>query len=720
MQANMKNLFKQIKTGDIWGGLAASAVVLPQAMAFGVALLSPLGIDSAQGAISGLLAAAMLCIASGIAGGTRGLISAPTGPCLILLAGAMIGIHSTGATGPVLILNLAAIVVMAGIFQAILGLTGGGSLIKYIPYPVISGFMTGSAILMILSQIKPLTSPVNDEAWRMWYWLPVFAAGVTYLAMYLAPKYIRWLPNTIAGIIIGTMAFHILAVMNPVPVPDAWLIGELPKLNKLGYEIPAEYTGGLVWYTVIPAALALAVLASIDTLLTSVIADVTTGERHKASYELVGQGIGHVLSGLAGGIAGAGTTGATVVSVKTGGRRWPGLMAGIAILVIVLIAGNLVQFLPVSVLAGIILFVGVHMLDLDILAWVKDRRMWQDAGIAVLVIATTVLYDLMLAVGLGVVIAIILFIRSQIKAPVVHRRSTARSMRSLRRRSSREREILETYGDRIVLYELRGNLFFATADRLLEELIPDLDEPNYIILHMRRVAQVDLTAIKYLQQIASRLNKHHGALVFCNVHHGIGIGFNIQDVFKTMGRGNQDSHVLTFNGKDEALEYAENMLLEELGEETTHIGDFVPLSENELCRNLDEDKLRIFEKLLKEKNIDQGEKLFSAGDTSNELYLVMKGEIEIRLPTTRHHYKRLAYYGPGTYFGELGLLKSGKRVADAIATYPCNLLVLDQETFTTLGQDHPEIAVHLLKNLAEITVEHQRWSTAEIQRLSEW
>lgn len=720
MHASLKNLSKQINTGDIWGGLAASAVVLPQAMAFGVALLSPLGIGTAQGALSGLLAAAMLCIASGVSGGTRGLISAPTGPCLILLAGAMIAIHSTGATGSVLLLNLVAIVVLAGIFQFILGLTGGGRLIKYIPYPVISGFMTGSAILMILSQIKPLTSHVDNEAWQMWHWLPLLAAGITYLAMYLAPKYIRWLPNTIAGIIIGTIAFHIITLMNPGPVPEIWLIGELPELNKPGYVLSFEYLNGLIWYTIVPAALALAVLASIDTLLTSVIADVTTGERHKANYELAGQGIGHVLSGLAGGMAGAGTTGATIVSVKSGGRRWSGFMAGIAILVIIFIAGKLVQVLPVSVLAGIILFVGIHMLDLDILAWFKDRRMWQDAGIAVLVIATTVFYDLMAAVGLGVIIAIILFIRSQIKAPVVHRRSTAHSMRSLHRRSAREREILEAHGDRIVLYELRGNLFFATADRLLEELMPDLDAPNYIILHMQRVAQVDLTAIKFLQQIESRLNKNHGALIFCNVHHGIGIGFNIQDVFKTMGREDQDSPVLTFNGKDEALEYAENMLLEELGEETTHISDIIPLSENELCRNLDEDKLYIFEKLLKEKKINRGEKLFFAGDASNELYLVMQGEIEIRLPTTKHHYKRLANYGPGTYFGELGLLKSGMRVADAIATYPGKLLLLSQEAFTTLSQEHPEIAVHLLKNLAETTVEHQRWSTAEIQRLSEW
>lgn len=720
MPASSKNFFKRIRTGDIWGGLAASAVVLPQAMAFGVALLVPFGIDSAQGAMSGLLAAALLCIASGVVGGTRGLISAPTGPGLVLLAGALATIHATGSTGSVLMLNLAVIVVMTGIFQALIGLAGGGSLIKYIPYPVISGFLTGSAILMIMSQIKPLSGNVADEAWQAWRWLPGLAAGITFLAMYLTPKYIRWLPGTIGGLIVGTIAFHIVAVMHSAPVPEAWLIGELPKLNKLSYGFSVESVNGLSWNIIIPAALALSVLAALDTLLTSVIADVTTGERHKANYEMIGQGLGQILSGLAGGMAGAGTTGATVVSVKTGGRRWAGLMAGVSFVIIILVAGKAVQVLPISVLAGIILFVAVHMIDMDIIAWLKDRHLWQDAVIAVLVIATTVFYDLMVAVGLGVVIAIILFIRSQIKAPVIHRRSTAKNMRSLHRRSAREREILEANGDRIVLYELRGNLFFATADRLYEELMPDLDAPNFIILHMRRVAQVDLTAIKFLQQIADRLNKNHGVLIFCNVHRGIGIGFNIQDVFKMMSLKDQHSHVLTFNGKDEALEYAEDMLLEELGEDTTYISDVVPLVENELCHDLKGDQLAVIEKLLTEKIIDKGEKLFSAGDAGNDLYLVMTGEIEIRLPTTTHHYKRLASYGPGTHFGELALLKPGERVADAIATHPCKLLALSRNAFTSLSHNHPDIAVRLLMNLAETTVEHQRWSTAEIQRLSEW
>ena len=705
--------------GDIWGGLAASAVVLPQAMAFGVALYVPSGLDSAQGALAGLLGAALVCTTSGIVGGTRGLISAPTGPTLVLLSGFMVTIHGMGLAGSALLLNLAAIIIATGLFQIVIGVAGGGRLIKYIPYPVISGFMTGSAILMIISQIKPVSGGEAGELWQSWRWLPGLVAAITFLAMYLAPKVVRWLPGTIAGIIVGTVLFHILALINSAPVPDPWLIGELPKLDNIGFEINTNNFKNLVWASIIPAALALSILGSLDTLLTAVIADVITGERHNANYEMTGQGFGQILTGLSGGMAAAGTTGATIISVKTGGGRWVGLMAGISFFIIILIAGNLVKILPISVLAGIILFVAIHMIDIDIIAWLKERRMWQDAFIALLVTAITVFYDLMIAVGIGVAIAIILFIRSQIKYSIIHRHSDATQVRSLHERSSHERELIGQHGKRIKLYELRGNLFFATADRLLEELSPDLDHPNWIILHMRRVTQIDLTAIKFLEQIGSRLNKHNGVLIFCEVHSNIGIGFNMQDIFRKMSLNEDCCQVLTFTGKDDALVFAENALLDELGEKHTRVDDLVPLGKNELFHEINQEELEIIGNVLVEKTLEKGEKLFAYGDHGDELYLIMQGEIDVTLPTTRHHYKRLASYGPGTYFGELSLLKPGNRVADATATYPCKLMALNKNNFEKLKAEYPEIAVHLLMNLAETQVEQQRWSASEIQRLSE-
>lgn len=716
----LRQHFSAVTAGDMWGGMAASAVVLPQAMAFGVALYAPGGFNASQGAIAGLLGAAILCLVSGLFGGTRGLISAPTGPTLVLLGGAVASLLQAGLDSEGLLLNLAVLMICTGLFQIIIGLTGGGKLIKYIPYPVISGFLTGSAILMIMSQIQPLSGEGVSEDWEAWRWLPLATAVVTLLATSLGPKLVTRVPGTIAGLLCGSLVFHVLAMMNPADLPSEWMIGQLPELNNLGLAINRDILQTLSWNIIIPAAMALAILTSLDTLLTAVIADVTTGNRHNAGLEMVGQGVGQILTSLSGGMAAAGTTGATIVAVKSGGRRWPGVFAGITFFLLILVGRDAGSVLPISVLAGIILAVSLHMIDLDILAWLKRSRTRQDAIVAILVTAVTVAYDLMVAVGLGVVIAIILFIRAQIHASVVHRRSNGRQIRCVRSRTRDEREILDQHGERIVLYELRGNLFFATADALLESLSGDLDGPNFVILHMRRVQQVDLTAIKYLQQIAARLQKNGGVLIFCNVHKGIGIGKRMAKTFRKRSIHDPDLHVLTFNGKDEALEYAEDALLMEQDMEVTKFHDNVPLAKSDLCRDLGEEAVKNLENVIESIVLETNEKLFRAGDHGDALYIVINGQVDIRLPTTKHHYKRLASCNPGSYFGELSLLKPGPRVADAVAMHKTGVCMLNVAGFNKLTEQYPDTAIQLLHTLASIGVEHLRWSTREIQRLSEW
>ncbi len=716
----MKNVFSNFSAGDVWGGLAASAVVLPQAMAFGVALLVAYGFDASQGAIAGLIGAAILCLVSGIFGGTRGLISAPTGPTLVLLGGAMASFSQAGIEGSELLINLALVILCTGICQIVIGLSGGGKLIKYIPYPVISGFLTGSAILMIMSQMAPLSGKGADESWQAWKWIPVVVALVTVIATSYGPKLIKKLPGTIAGLLIGTIIFHICTLFNPADIPAKWLIGELPKLDSLGLDISFDMLESLHWKIIIPSALALSILSSLDTLLTAVIADVTTGERHSANREMVGQGVGQILVSFCGGMAAAGTTGATVVAVNSGGRRWVGVFAGLTFFILLLVARDVGSILPISVLAGIILSVSLHMFDLDILAWIKSKKTRGDAIIAILVTIVTVAYDLMVAVGFGVLIAIVLFIRAQIRSPVVHRRSTGKQVRSVRNRKQKERELLEENGERIVLYELKGNLFFATADALLDELSADLNRPNYIILHLRRVLHIDLTATKYLQQIASRLHKNGGQLIFCNIHKEMGFGKRAEKKFRKINVSGFDYQIMTFNGKDEALEFAENALLEELNISPTKFTDRISLEDNDLCNELTSEEIAQLESILKPMELEKNEKLFNAGDEGSEVYMVISGEIDIRLPTTKHHYKRLSTCQPGSFFGELSLLYPGPRVADAIATHKTELFVLDRKGLDELNEKYPSTSAHLLMTLAKIQVDYLRWSAKELQHLSEW
>jgi SulP family sulfate permease len=705
---------------DIWGGLAAAAMLLPQAMAFGVALLAPLGISPGVGALAGLIGAASLSLASGVAGGTRGLISSPTGPMLILL-GSALGLVATDTGNPANVLTaLTALVVVTGIIQVFIGASGGGKLIKFIPYSVVVGFMTGTAILMILSQIAPLSAKGADASWASWIWLPFVTALVTFAITFYLPRLTKIIPATLAGLIGGTLFFHAIAAFASGSIPQAWVIGSLPSLNSIKPGVDISIVWSLNWGIIIVASLAAAILASLDTLLTSVIADVSTGTRHNARKELIGQGIGHLMSGFSGGMAGAGTTGATVVAIGSGGRRWVGVVTSFALIVIVGIGGGLGTLLPIAVLAGIIIRVSVGMLERDIITWITNRESRADAIIALLVTGVTVFYDLMVAVGLGVLIAVILYLRKQIKAPVIHRRYKGSEHHSVKQRTKEQREQLNQNGDCIVVCELRGDLFFATADQLFEELLPDLDHASWLILNLRRVIRVDLTGAKILQQLAERLHSTDGELIFCEVHKGVGLGHDVGKTLKRLSPDSKDIGIKTFIGTDEALEYAENALLisENIGQPI--LITRVEMESMDICSNLDTSLVANLKQRLDIRSFKKEEVIFERGDLGSELFFVLQGEVDIRLNTTEHHYKRLAKYPPGTVFGEIAFLDPGPRSADAVAVSDCELAVLSQDDFKFLAEGQPKAAIALLIGLSRLQSEELRWSTQEIQRLGDW
>jgi sulfate permease, SulP family len=301
---------------------------------------------------------------------------------------------------------------------------------------------------------------------------------------------------------------------------------------------------------------------------------------------------------------------------------------------------------------------------------------------------------------------------------VVYRRSTGRH--SVRRRTTEAQELLEQHGDRIVIYELRGNLFFATVDTLFEELLPDLDRPAWVILHMRRVSQIDLTGIKILHQIATRLHAHGGHLLCCEVHSEIGLGQDVNEaITRVAQKGAGARKVLTFVGSDEALEFAEDALLTELGLAPAESGDRVDLADRDLCQEMTPAQIEALRAVLTPRTVAAGGSLFAAGEHGDCMYLVVSGEVDVRLQTTQHHYKRLACYGPGTFFGEIAFLDPGVRTADAIVVKPAELLVLDRTGLERLRRESPETAVALLVALGRMQGDHLRAADQEIQRLAQ-
>ena len=395
------------RKGDLYGGITAGIVALPLALAFGV--------QSGLGAIAGLYGAIVLGIIASLFGGTPTQISGPTGPMTVVSASVgMMAIQHAGSLekgiGMIIIIFF-----LAGLFQILFGVLRLGKYIRYIPYPVLSGFMSGIGVIIIILQLFPmvgLTSPSSiiktvgeiPEAITSVSPLALFFGLGTIAIIYLFPLLTKKIPGTLIAVILMSALAYLLKSDIPV-IGD--IKGGLPAI-RISEVLHLQWSQ--LSYVFFPA-LTLAGLGAIDTLLTSVVADNITKTRHNSNRELIGQGIGNMAASLIGGIPGAGATMRTVVNIRSGGTTaWSGLINGFFLLIILLGAGKLVSHIPLSVLAGILLTVGISIIDLKGLA---DIRLIprSDAVVLILVLILTVFVDLLQAVGIGMVIASVLFMK---------------------------------------------------------------------------------------------------------------------------------------------------------------------------------------------------------------------------------------------------------------------------------------------------------------------
>ena len=701
---------------EVGGGGAAAAVILTQSMAFGVALYEPYVGSAGAGAAAGLVCAVALNLGAGIARGTTGMVSAPTGPVLVMLAAIAGHLSSRGLHGPDVISALAVVIILAGLAQCLIGLVDGGQVVKLVPVSIIAGFMTGSGILMMLSQLEPALGGASSLVELRDGWLPLATAGATLGSMHLGRHWWSRIPPVVPGMVAGCAVFHGLGAVTNRPLPEAWLVGGLPRIDELTAEINFPDLGALPWGVVAIAALVLAVFTSLDTLLTSLVADTETESRHDARRELVGQGLGHVLSGFAGGTAGAGTTAATVVAIRNGGQRGAGVICAVVVLACVVWAREATVALPVSVLAGIIFYVALGLLEPDIIAWWQRRRTRTDALIALLVAGVTVAWDLMLAVALGVVITVIRFVVAQVRAPVVQRRSTGPHSHSQRARDASEQQALDSHGERVVLYELRGSLVFATVERLFEEIQGDIDDGKYIVLSLRRVGQVDLTGANLLRNMAARATLAGGEIAFANVYRRSGLGRKVHKTFRRIGSDRKGPRVRTFKSSDVALEYFENKLLDRLGMRSVRAA--VPLERSELCADMTGEHVARLAGYMTLARAERGHRIYEVGKLGGTLYVVLQGHVDIRLPTGRHHWSRLARLGPGMVFGEVSFHTPGPHTATAVATGHCELFTLTRDAFVRLSEQHPAVVVSLLGVVGRVLGRRLRQANDQIAQLN--
>jgi SulP family sulfate permease len=489
-------IFSNIK-GDVFGGVTAGIVALPLALAFGE--------QTELGAISGLYGAIALGIFAAILGGTKTQISGPTAPMTVVsavvISEAIDRMGSLEAAWPVIVATF----VMAGIMEGLLGVMKLGKYIKFIPYPVVSGFMSGIGVIIIITQIFPFfgaSSPAGGAfgTVQSLHQIPevvnIISVGIalgTIAIIYILPKFTKKVPATLVALVIISLAVYFL-----VPIGDVTKInsnGPIPTgLPKISFNFLKVFGDWEVFLMVAEYASTLAALGAIDSLLTSVVADNKTKTKHNSDRELIGQGAGNIIAGLLGGLPGAGATMRTVINIDSGGKtRISGLIAGLFLLAILLGLGALVGHIPNAVLAGILITVGIGIIDYKGLAHIRliPRT---DAFIMLIVFGLTVFVDLLVAVAAGMVLSSLLFMKKA--SDIVTDTSNTQSLEDFKPEKpwKDEEGLIKQYGKHVYIKHLNGPLFFGATSGF-SELMTTLPDIKVVLIRMHDVPYVDQSGL---------------------------------------------------------------------------------------------------------------------------------------------------------------------------------------------------------------------------------
>jgi len=712
-------------------------VALPSAIAFGVLIYS--AIDPGlvgQGALFGMLGAAALGLVAPLFGRTPALITAPCAPAAAILAGLATELVSKGVEPSRIPGLLALTALISAVLQVIYGVAKGGRFIKYIPYPVVSGYLSGVGLIIALGQLpKLLGLPkgtslmhglVDPATWKV----PGVIVGiVTIVVMIVAPRLTKKVPAAILGLLAGIGSYFALGLFSAgllTVEANPLVIGPIKASGSLLDSITAQFQAllhiqkedlRLVGYS----ALALSALLSIDTLKTCVVLDALTKGRHNSNRELLGQGIGNLAAFTVSGMPGAGTMGATLVNVTSGGATpKSGSIEGVFVVLAIVLLGPAIAWVPIGALAGILLVVAFRMFDWSAFKLLRhpDTRFDFAVIAAVVVVAETI--GLIAASASGVGLAILLFIRDQIRGSVLRRRATLREVSSKTHRLESERELLQQHGELGAIFDLQGNLFFGTTDQLFTEAEQDLRLRRWLLLDMRRVQSMDYTAANLFKQMHGRLAEKNGGILFCGMPSSLPQRQDIQGYLGQVGLvGSEKYGIRVFETRDEALEWMEDRILETAGWAGKGAQRALDLAEIELLREMEPSVVGELRSCVHERSVKVGGKIFLRGDEGDEIFLIRNGMVGILLPLQggkRHH---LATFVRGDYFGEMSFLDKGTRSADAEAKTDCELYVLSRKEFNTHALANPVFALKVFARLARAVSLRLRQTDGELRAIED-
>jgi len=771
-ESGVKGLFREFPflplsnlKGDFLGAIAATLVSLPISMTIGVVAFMPLGPDYAvQGVLAGIYGAVILGVVAALFGGRSILVSGPRAASALILASLISQLllsedlmFPSGET----ISNVISIgffaILLAGAIQAVCGATRMANIVKNIPYPVVAGFINSSALLIILGQSWTLLDIRRQDSL-----LDIFAhldearpivlvpAVVTIATMLLTAKRFRipMVPAPLAGLATGTAVFYLMRyVMKGADVGATLgeVTGHLPVP-----QFPAMFTsltaGGdfmTVMTMVLPAAISMAALASLDTLLSVSILDDLTETRTDSNRKLVAHGLGNMASALLGGMIGAGGMIRTKPGYDAGGRTktMVYIISGLMLATVLLLA-QMIEYVPRTVIAGMVLVLGFQIFDrwsgtlvIQFLTRRGAQRMasLDDAIIMLLVIAAALLFNLIVAVGVGIAVALIIFvwhmqlslIRRESRGPALHARSVW---------SERRQAVLQQCGHRIAALELEGAVFFGSAD-VLEGRVRELirDGVTHVVLDMKRITDIDSTGGMALGRICQRLQSEGGELAISYVP----VERRKADIPVAVDRRKKESprHLWTalaksgalrvlgehqfYSDTDSALAAMEDRVIAQFTSEDLS-ATMRHLRMPPILRGLSRNEVATFRRLATRQFYAAGETIFDQGAEGDALYYISRGSVDITIHIEATGLdKRLQSLTEGNVFGEMAILDRKPRAASVTAATDTVCYRLGVDAFETIRDEHPGAALKLLNNFCKMFSERMRSANTIISELEQ-
>lgn len=719
--------------GDLWGGLAAMMVALPSAIAFGVTIFSPLK-DAyvAQGAMAGILGATALGLVAAAIGGSRHTISLPSAPATAVLAALATTFVQQDLPPPNILLLLAMIGLLCGLLQIGLGLSRIGRLIRFIPYPVVSGYLTGVGLIIIFGQVpkflgstsgRIIETVMRPEHWR---WQSILIGIVVIAAMNLAPRICRNIPAAIVAMGVGVAMYFGLAQFDPALLNlqnNALVIGDFGR-GEAANLLDSVLQRGLALKTltleqilqVLAPAATLAVLLSIDTLKTCVVVDAMTRSHHDPDRTLLGQGAANIASALLGGVAGSGAMGATLVNISSGGStQRSGIISGVLCLAAFIALSPYIAWTPIAALSGILIVVGWRMIDRESIRFFLSAQTRLDFAVILCVILVAVFGSLIAATAVGVALAIVLFLREQTRSSVVRHRLEGHEIFARRSGAMLATNAdTEEAGSNLVVFELQGSLFFGTSNQLQTALEAEVGQRKFVILSMRRVQSLDVTATHVLEQIKDRLEEQGAYLVFCDIPKGLPSGLKMKRFLKETGVVRPTDKAFAFNQLDQALEWVETHNLPTTSQEEQQP---LELAEIPVFHGQSAEVLATLRALLSQRQVKAGKRLYKAGETSDELYILRRGLVKVTVPIRKKESYHLSTRVAGNIVGGTDFLDSREHIADAHAVTDVAFYVLSRENFEKITTSHTSLALKLIETIAHNLSERLRAAATEIQAL---